>query len=398
MKIALALSGGGHRAAAFHLGVLSFLAKKNLVERVEVVSSTSGGSILAAVLFQEAAVQKTAAQEAVVKYEGKLTWPSSEALLSLRVPRAEALIVNKSLENDFIKRMFHPVSWLKFGHRANLMADVIRQSWGVSKTMKDLPDKPSWIINGTANVSGSRWFVRKTVNCQMGSEDIGLADASDFPIADAIALSAAYPGVIGPYRLAMDEYQWRYAESAEEGIEKSTEDNQNLVQSKKGLYLSDGGLYDNLGIEPLFNLEQSSLAYPETDFLIVSDAGSSLQRKRLAPVWRPLLRIRRLINVINQQVRVLRLRTLLPFFKSHPDKGLYIPMGVSFFQWEKERLEQGKGTPQTLAGYEFLSSAQVKSAKNTHTSLGSLSSEQFKLLLRHGFESAMIQFSLLDGE
>jgi hypothetical protein len=73
-------------------------------------------------------------------------------------------------------------------------------------------------------------------------------------------------------------------------------------------------------------------------------------------------------------------------------------MGVSFFQWEKERLEQGKGTPQTLAGYEFLSSVQVKSAKNTHTSLGSLSSEQFKLLLRHGFESAMIQFSSLDGE
>jgi NTE family protein len=380
MKIALALSGGGHRAAVFHLGVLSFLAKKDLVERIEVVSSISGGSILASILFQEA----------IANDEEKLVWPSSEELLSLRVPQAEALIVDKSLENNFIKRMFRPSNWLKFGHRANLMAEVIQKSWGVSKVMKDLPEKPSWIINGTTNVSGSRWFVRNTANCQMGSKDIGFADASDFPIADAVALSAAYPGVIGPYRLASNSYQWRYAEDVGE--------NQNLVQNKKGLYLSDGGLYDNLGIEPLFNLEQSSLVYPETDFLIVSDAGSGLKRQRLAPIWRPLLRTIRLINVINQQVRVLRLRTLLPFFKRNPKKGVYIPIGVSFDQWEKERLSLGEGVPQTLTGYDFLTPVKVNLAKNTPTSLASLSSEQFQLLLRHGFESAMIQFSRLDGE
>lgn len=386
MKIALALSGGGHRASAFHLGVLSFLAKRNLVERVEVVSSTSGGSVLAAVLFQEAGMfQKTAEQN-----EETLTWPNSEELLLLSIPRAEDLIVNKSLENHFIKRMFRPSSWLKFGHRANLMADTIRKLWGVSGVMKDLPAKPSWIINGTSNVSGSRWFVRNTNDCQMGSQDIGLTDASDFPIADAVALSAAYPGVIGPYRLASDEYQWAYSEN--------TEENQNLLQSKKGVYLSDGGLYDNLGIEPLFNLEQSSLEYPETDFLIVSDAGSGLKRRRLAPVWRPLLRTIRLINVINQQVRVLRLRSLLSFLTKNPGKGVYIPIGMSFCQWREERLIQGEQIPEALSEYKFLSSADVNSAKNTSTSLASLSPEQFKLLLRHGFESAMIQFSLFDGE
>lgn len=380
MNIALALSGGGHRAAAFHLGVLQLLAEKRLLENVEVISSISGGSILAAILFQPSSMQNNDA----------LAWPSSDEFLIAHLPQAKALIVNESLENQFIKRMFRPSNWFKFGHRANLMADTIESLWGVTKRMKDLPAKPSWIINGTSNVSGNRWFVKKTVDCQMGSDDIGLADASDFLIADAVALSAAYPGVIGPYRLDSQKLAWKYAEGFE--------DNQGLLQSKKGVYLSDGGLYDNLGIEPLFNLEQSSLRYPNTDFLIVSDAGSGLKRQSLAPVWRPLLRTIRLINVINQQVRALRLRSLSAFFKRNAEKGVQISMGISFEQWKKERLSSGKTVPKKLSDHPFLSSANVKLAKNTPTSLASLSPEQFERLLRHGYESALIQFSLFDRQ
>lgn len=380
MNIALALSGGGHRAAAFHLGVLQFLAEKRLLENVEVISSISGGSILAAILFQPSSMQNNDA----------LAWPSSDEFLIAHLPQAKALIVNESLENQFIKRMFRPSNWFKFGHRANLMADTIESLWGVTKRMKDLPAKPSWIINGTSNVSGNRWFVRKAVDCQMGSDDIGLTDARDFLIADAVALSAAYPGVIGPYRLDSQKLAWKYAEGFE--------DNQGLLQSKKGVYLSDGGLYDNLGIEPLFNLEQSSLRYPNTDFLIVSDAGSGLKRQSLAPVWRPLLRTIRLINVINQQVRALRLRSLSAFFKRNAEKGVQISMGISFEQWKKERLSSGKTIPKKLSDHPFLSSANVKLAKNTPTSLASLSHEQFERLLRHGYESALIQFSLFDRE
>lgn len=380
MNIALALSGGGHRAAVFHLGVLQFLAEKRLLENVEVVSSISGGSILAAILFQPSSMQNKEA----------LAWPNSDEFLITTLPKAKALIVNESLENQFIKRMFWPSNWVKFGHRANLMAKTIQSLWGVTLTMKDLPAKPSWIINGTSNVSGSRWFVQKTVGCQMGSEDIGLADASDFLIADAVALSAAYPGVIGPYRLDSQKLAWKYAEGFE--------DNQGLLQSKKGVYLSDGGLYDNLGIEPLFNLEQSSLRYPGTDFLIVSDAGSGLKRQPLAPVWRPLLRTIRLINVINQQVRALRLRSLSAFFKRNAEKGVQISMGMSFEQWQKKRLSRNLAIPEKLSNYPFLSSDNVRLAKNTPTSLASLSPEQFERLLRHGYESALIQFSLFDRQ
>jgi hypothetical protein len=47
-KIGLALSGGGFRAAAFHLGVLKRLRELGLLDRVAVLSTVSGGSIVGA--------------------------------------------------------------------------------------------------------------------------------------------------------------------------------------------------------------------------------------------------------------------------------------------------------------------------------------------------------------
>ena len=47
-KWGLALSGGGFRASFFHLGVLARLAEMDLLRRVEVISTVSGGSIIGA--------------------------------------------------------------------------------------------------------------------------------------------------------------------------------------------------------------------------------------------------------------------------------------------------------------------------------------------------------------
>ena len=47
-KIGLALSGGGYRAAAFHLGTLKSLHRLGILPNVDVISSVSGGSIIAA--------------------------------------------------------------------------------------------------------------------------------------------------------------------------------------------------------------------------------------------------------------------------------------------------------------------------------------------------------------
>jgi NTE family protein len=50
-KLGLALSGGGFRAAFFHLGVLARLAELGLLRQIEVISTVSGGSIVGAAYY-----------------------------------------------------------------------------------------------------------------------------------------------------------------------------------------------------------------------------------------------------------------------------------------------------------------------------------------------------------
>src|SRR5437870_13835824 len=50
-KLGLALSGGGHRAAFFHIGVLARLAELGLRRPIQVISTVSGGSIVGALYY-----------------------------------------------------------------------------------------------------------------------------------------------------------------------------------------------------------------------------------------------------------------------------------------------------------------------------------------------------------
>ena len=62
-RIGLTLSGGGVRAAVFHLGVLRRLAVQGLLESVATISTVSGGSLVMAAVMSSAGMK----------------WPSSGA-------------------------------------------------------------------------------------------------------------------------------------------------------------------------------------------------------------------------------------------------------------------------------------------------------------------------------
>ncbi|RJP78767.1 MAG: hypothetical protein C4522_11995 [Desulfobacteraceae bacterium] len=51
VKLGLALSGGGFRSSLFHIGVLARLAELDLLRKVDVISSVSGGSVIAAYYY-----------------------------------------------------------------------------------------------------------------------------------------------------------------------------------------------------------------------------------------------------------------------------------------------------------------------------------------------------------
>ena len=84
--IALALSGGGSRAIAFHLGCLRALNDRGLLGRIRTASSVSGGSVIAATYCLNK-VDIQAFEERITAFlKQGLFWPTLKTAFSFLGP------------------------------------------------------------------------------------------------------------------------------------------------------------------------------------------------------------------------------------------------------------------------------------------------------------------------
>ncbi len=166
MEIGLALSGGGVRAAAFHLGVLRRLAVEDRFEAVAQISTVSGGSLLIATLLAMSNGQ----------------WPSSSDYGRKLFPALRKLLTRTDLLS------LRAVGWtglMKYNvrlvhRRAHLLADLLERRWGVQGTLRDL-----WWINATCLETGKNWRFSKR---EMGDWKFGRHYDPRIRIADAAAV------------------------------------------------------------------------------------------------------------------------------------------------------------------------------------------------------------------
>jgi NTE family protein len=355
LTIGLALSGGGVRAAVFHLGLLGRLAADDLLEQVTFVSTVSGGSLGTGLVYSLSGNR----------------WPTSEEYLSTIAPRARRYLTGKDLQLDAVFRLLTR-PWHLFYGRAKLLAESIEHLWDVRGLINELPDEPRWVINATAYESGKNWrFMRK----RMGDYKLNQTPEPAFPVASAMAASAAFPILIGPLVLRTKDFAWsRFTgESRHATLPAETE-----VPS---VHLWDGGVYDNLGIEALF--KPGGKRYrDEYNFLIVSDASPPLGIERPFP----LRRARRLINIAMDQVSSLRARQLVEHFASHPGSGAYMKVGNT----AQYILEQAGVDEEEVAAAvsSCLSQKDAELAVAHKTTLRRPSEEEFDRLYRHGWEVA----------
>src|SRR5574341_1819348 len=108
MKIGLSLSGGGFRATVFHLGVLARLAEEDLLEQVAMVSSVSGGSLCAGLVFAKS----------------DFKWPTSQHLTEHVIPKARELLTTVDLQFEMIWHvLLSPLSILE--SRASYLSSLL---------------------------------------------------------------------------------------------------------------------------------------------------------------------------------------------------------------------------------------------------------------------------------
>lgn len=286
---------------AFHMGVLKHLAESGLMERVSKVSSVSGGSLLVGLIL----------------HHNGMVWPTSSEYLSKTYPALRKTLCHTNLVRRAFLTLLNPLNWKFLFSRANLLARAMKTEWDIDENLSDLPTVPEISLNGTTAENGKRFRFKRD---SMGDYLIGYAKPVSFPLCDAMAMSAAVPGVFGPLVINAKGFSWERL--PEWGAAPGSQ--QKVSAAFDRLHVYDGGVYDNLGIEPLFDCGQLDVKKEAAGhFILVSDAGAVLQSGFNISAY-SLNRFRRIAAIQGEQARSLRVRAFWTFVKRAHANGAYL--------------------------------------------------------------------------
>ena len=237
---ALCLSGGGYRAMVFHIGVLWRLYETGLLKNIKRISSVSGGSITAGQLalawrdlsFGPDSVRSHFIPKFVepLRAFAGVTIDAESVILGALLPGS----VGDRIAKAYDEHLFH------------------------GKTLQDLPDEPRFVINATNVQSGALWRFMKLY---MRDYRVGKVKNPRIPLAQAVAASSAFPPVLSPFELRLRDSDF----------EPGTGLDLQRPPFTTRVVLSDGGVYDNLGLETAWKRHQT---------VLVSDAGGKTGRGR----------------------------------------------------------------------------------------------------------------------
>ena len=250
----LALSGGGYRASLFHLGVTRRLHELGALQKVTRLSTVSGGSILAGFLAHRMLDQGASRLE-FDDWETRVSAPFRQ-------------LVRKDLRTGlFIRHMAW--NWVWPAPRARGLEKAFRKKIG-SRRLVELPKAADDTVE----------FIFLATNIERGtpfrftSEKIGThVTPESMTIAEAVAASACFPPIFGPIKVSKN--------------------------GKTIAHLTDGGVYDNTGMEPVWNSNK---------VVLVSDAGTPFDF--VVPKWFGS-RVMRYVDIGRNQVGALRRRMII---------------------------------------------------------------------------------------
>ena len=289
--LALCLSGGGYRAMVFHAGALIRLNEAGLLGKLACVSSVSGGSITAGIL---GAQWKHLAFVQGIATNFNIVTDRVRAMADTNVD--VGAVIGGFLSPDTI---------------SDRVAAAYDRVLFNGATLQDLPDDgkgqgPRFVINATNVQSSDLWRFSRPY---MGDYRVGLVDEPIVPLAVAIAASSAFPPVLSPLSLKIQQ-PVRATDGADLSHSPYTT---NAV-------LSDGGVYDNLGLET---------AIKRYTTILVSDAGQKIttEDEPHADWARHAIRI---FDIVDNQVRSLRKRYLIESYRRGDHTGCYWGVRTNF--------------------------------------------------------------------
>ena len=286
--VGLALSGGGFRATLFGLGTLCRLNDLGYLRRIDRISSVSGGSITAGHLGFRWKELHFDGVGVATNFNDVIVQPLRR--FCTRSVDAPAIV----------KGALTPFRTIGDMVAAKYDKELFRKEDGSSATLQDLPsdgEGPRFVICATslqtrANVRFCKPYI--------ADFNLGRLMNPTIKLSVAVGASSAFPPILSPVILKTDPDQW---------IEAPKVPPMELRKLRSRLVLTDGGVYDNIGLEPLWSKESRDPS-KLIGTILVSDAGSPASMD--ASPWKnwagQLTRVR---GIMMEQTRALRRRILM---------------------------------------------------------------------------------------
>ena len=279
-EVGLALSGGGSRAIAFHLGCLRALEDLRLLNRLQVISSVSGGSVISAMYaysnnsfaeFDARVVEllRRGLTGGIVRAArrpnsiGKTAW-SLMATGAVSGLRMLFRIVPSLLTPDVLGPGKPPP--MRTFSRSEAFRDALKSVFADTVMQDVARDSFDVVVNATELRTGSAF---RFGNRQSGCWRFGTIAAEDALVADAVAASAAYPALLP----ALDR-RYRFTKKG-------------VSSGPIRVLLTDGGVFENLGVGPMEPGREPRISTNvfNPSYIISCDAGTGLFDGDSYPMW-----------------------------------------------------------------------------------------------------------------
>ncbi len=305
MKIGLALSGGGSRAIAFHLGCLRALHERGVLEKISVISAVSGGSVAAGMYAYS--------NDKFEEFDD-------------RVVR----LLRRGLHSSIMRQLFSPglLTWILL---TNLVSCPLA---GFARLLKQQPPLRRWASRSDALEKALEDFfhyvqiehVRRPKldvvfnACEMrtgtafrfgnrcsGAWRFGEIVGNNVRLTHAVACSAAYPMFLPAFDR---EYEFL----------------KNGATQSHRVIITDGGVYDNLGtscLEPGRDNAFSLHAYP-VDYIICCSAGQGQLTGDFIP-FGFVSRVRSAFESVFRKAQDATLQRLHMYKQANLIKGFILP-------------------------------------------------------------------------
>lgn len=305
--IGLALSGGGSRAIAFHLGCLRALNDLGILSKINVLSTISGGSVIGA--YYAYTPQKSFEEfESDVRdflrrgFQWKIFF---ELMKPQNICACGGSFVATRIDGGIAHLLKREPILQRFPSRSDLFYHVLNRDVFPGIKMDSLRRDNLQVVIGACELRTGSAF--RFGNDKSGGWRHGQIVSENIDVALAVAASAAFPILLPTF-----DRTFLFDKKGQ--------------QKKHRVVLTDGGVYDNLGLqvlEPGRDSEFSLHTFP-CDFLIACNAGHGQDSGKGIP-WGFLTRVKRSFEVVHRRVQDSTMHRLHHLKSRGSIKGFALP-------------------------------------------------------------------------